>query len=164
MDTHDNASLNASNSMQSDEIHSRVLRELAKVLIKPLSIIYHYSCLTGEVSNAWRLVYEMLIYKKAWKEDLGNHRLVNLPLVPGKVVEHIFTEHMQDNQGIRPGQYGFMKDRYCLTNRVSFYDKVICLVDEGKAVAVVYLDFSKAFDTVPQNILLEKQAYSLLKK
>jgi len=32
---------------------------------------------------------------------------------------------------------------------ISFYDKVTCLVDEGKAVNMVYLDFSKAFDTVP---------------
>ena len=33
-----------------------------------------------------------------------------------------------------------------------------CLVDEGKAVDVVYLDFSKACDTVPHSILLERLA------
>lgn len=39
-----------------------------------------------------------------------------------------------------------------------FYDKVTCLVDEGKALYVVNLDFSKAFNSVSQNILLEKLA------
>ncbi|GAB0183527.1 mitochondrial enolase superfamily member 1 [Grus japonensis] len=102
----------------------------------------------------------MPIYKKGQKENLGNHKPVSLTSVLRKVMEQIIlsdvTQHIQDNQVIRPRQHGFMKGKSCLTNLISFYDKVTPLEDEGKAVDVVYLDFSKAFDTISDNILLEE--------
>ena len=67
-------------------------------------------------------------------------------------------DQLKVNQGFMPSHHGFTNGRSCLTNLISSYDKVIRLVDEGKAVDVVYLDFSKAFDTVPHNILVEKLA------
>ena len=69
-----------------------------------------------------------------------------------QIILREITQHVQDNWGIRPSQHGFMKGRSCLTNLISFYDLVARLVDEGKAVDVVYLDFSKAFDTISHKI------------
>ncbi|KAF7237517.1 RNA-directed DNA polymerase from mobile element jockey [Varanus komodoensis] len=53
-------------------------------------------------------------------------------------------------------QHGFRKNRSCQTNLVEFYGKVSRWLDGGDAVDVVYLDFSKASDKVPHDILVEK--------
>ncbi|KAK4830123.1 hypothetical protein QYF61_008550 [Mycteria americana] len=112
--------------MGPDGIHPSVLRELAEVLTKPLSILYQQSWLTGEVPVDWRLANVTPIYKKGQKEDPGNCRPVSLTSVPGKVMEQIIlsaiTQHVQNNQAIRPSQQEFMKGRSCFTNLI-FYDK-----------------------------------------
>ena len=74
------------------------------------------------------------------------------------IILSAIAQRIQDNQVIKPRQHGFMKGRPCLTILISSYDKVTCLVDEGKAVDVAYLDFSKAFGTFSHSILLEKLA------
>ena len=91
--------------MGTDGIHLSVLRELAAVIAKSLSIIYQHSWSTRKVPEDWRLASKTLIYKKSCKEDLGNYRPVSLTSVPGKVMEQIIlgeiTQHVQDNLGDR---------------------------------------------------------------
>ncbi|RMC21385.1 hypothetical protein DUI87_02248 [Hirundo rustica rustica] len=154
--------LDVHKSMGPDGIHPKVMRELADELVKPLSIIYQQFWLTGEVPDDWKLANVMLIHEKCGKDDPYNYRPVSLTSVPGKVMEQFILsaimQHVQDGQGIRPSQHGFRRGRSCLTNLISFYDQVTSLVDAGMAVDVVYLDFSKAFDTVSHRTLLEKLA------
>ena len=87
----------------------------------------------------------------------GKYRPVSLTSVPGKVMEQVISgaikSHIMGNQGIRPSQHGFMKGRSCLTNLISFCDKMTRLLDEGKAVDIVYLDFQKAFAQFPIEFL-----------
>ena len=65
-------------------------------------------------------------------------------------------DNLSSHHGLVKGQPGdqaqsawVLNGRSCLTNLILFYDKVTVLVDEDKTVDVVYLDFSKAFDTAP---------------
>ncbi|KAJ7412730.1 rna-directed dna polymerase from mobile element jockey-like [Willisornis vidua] len=119
-----------------------------------------YKLFRKDRQDDWKLANVTPIHKKGCKEDLGNYRPVSLTLVPGKAMEQIIlsaiTQHLQDRQGLRPSQHGFRKGRSCLTNLISFYDQVTCLVNEGKAVDVSIRTSAKPF------ILLEKlEAHSL---
>ncbi|GAB0207485.1 mitochondrial enolase superfamily member 1 [Grus japonensis] len=149
--------LNIHKSMGPDGMHPRVLRELADVIARPLSIIFERSWRTGEVPEDWRKTNVIPVFKKGKKEDLENYRPVSLTSIPGKVMEQlilgVFNKHVEEKVVIRSGQHGFTKGKSCLTNLIAFYDNMTGWVDERRAVDVVYLDCSKAFDTVSRKIL-----------
>ncbi|PKU32883.1 protein hook hypothetical protein [Limosa lapponica baueri] len=63
--------------------------------------------------------------------------------------------HTKNKKVIRSSQHGFMKEKSYLTNLITFYSEVTSLMDEGQAISVVFLYFSKAFDIVSLNILVE---------
>lgn len=53
-------------------------------------------------------------------------------------------------------QHDFRKGWPFLINLISFHDQVTCLMDVGKAMDIVYLDFSEVFDTISHSTFLEK--------
>ncbi|TRZ05889.1 hypothetical protein HGM15179_021218 [Zosterops borbonicus] len=120
---------------------------------KPL-FIFEKSWRIGKVPNDWRKASATPIFKKDKKKDPGNYCPVSLISIPGKVMEYIIleviTKHVEENKVTGSSQHGFTKGKSCLTNVTAFYDGMAGWV-EGTAVDV-YLDFSKAFDTVSHNM------------
>ncbi|CAM4551596.1 unnamed protein product [Lepidochelys kempii] len=147
-------------SMGPDALHPRVLKELADVISEPLAIIFENSWQLGRVPDDWKKANVVPIFKKGRKEDPGNYRSVSLTSLPGKITEQVLKEsilkHLEERKVITNSQHGFTKGKSCLTNLITFCDEITGSVDEGKAVDVLFLDFSKAFDMVSHSILASK--------
>lgn len=72
------------------------------------------------------------------REDPENYRHGSLISVPGKILENIIlsaTErHLKNKTIIGQSHHEFMKGESCVSNLISFYDKVTCQVDKGKTM------------------------------
>ena len=78
-----------------------------------------------------------------------------------KILRERFYDHLEMSSLITDSQHGFVRGRSCLTNLIEFFEEVTKQVDEGKAVDVVYMDFSKAFDKVPRGRLMSKMGHGI---
>ena len=143
-----------------DNLHPMVLREAANEVVKSLTTIFQQSILQGELPNDWKKANISPFHKKGPKDEAGNYRPVSLTSVVCKLLEHIVKEQIVAflNEGhiVSRKQHGFVKGRSCLTNLLEVFEHWTSCSDEGYGVDVVYLDYRKAFDTVPHQRLLTK--------
>ncbi|CAM5076373.1 unnamed protein product [Eretmochelys imbricata] len=147
--------LNGTKSGGPVNLHPRILKELAHEIASLLARIFNESVNSGVVLYDWRIANIVPIFKKGKKSDLGNYRPVSLTSVVCKVLEKVVKD-IEANGKWDKIQHGFTKGRSCQTNLIPFFEKVTDFLDKGNAVDLIYLDFSKVFDTVPHGELLVK--------
>lgn len=95
----------------------------------------------------------LLPSSKRAKVRTGETPVVSLTSTLGKVMEQILleviTKHAEEQNVMRSSQYEFTRGKSCLTNLIAVCDGMAGWIDKRRAVAVVYLDFSKAFTLSP---------------
>jgi len=73
-----------------------------------------------------------------------------------EIIPEAIYRHMKNKKVIQSKQNVFTKEMSSLTNLIAFYNEMTNLVDERRAVHIVYLAFSKTFNIVFYNILIDK--------
>ena len=153
-------SLNVNKSPGPDKVHPRILRECANELAYPIHKLFVRSMKEGRVPSKWKEAEVRPIFKKGKKSSPGNYRPVSLTSLLCKLMEGLVRAtmyaHMIDNELLSPHQFGFCKGRSCLTQLLVTINEWMYNLDNGVPVDAAYLDFRKAFDSVPHKRLLCK--------
>ena len=149
-----------------DNIHPTFLKELHQELATPLSIIFNKSLSEKQIPKEWKKAKISAIFKKGSKSLASNYRPVSLTSVVCKVMEKIIRNHivkfMTINNHFTKKQYGFMAGRSTALQLLKVIDEWTEAIDNGCGIDCIYMDYQKAFDTVPHRRLIEKlKAYGI---
>ena len=155
-----NAIKNLKNSVSRtpDKIPSLFVKRTATALSIPLSILFNLSLTLGKVPDSWTKAIVVPIYKKGLKSNPSNYRPISLTSIICRIFEYIIhkyiSDHLLSNDILSSSQHGFLPSRSTLTQQLNLTNDLATLLDEKLNSNMIYLDFSKAFDSVPHQKLL----------
>ena len=115
---------------------------------------------TGTFSELLKTSKVIPLYKKGDNSNLSNYRpialLPSISYIFEKAILTQLTEYLENNSIINPQQYGFRKFHSTEYAALHLTDYIHYEMDIGKTPVNLYLDFSKAFDTLVHSVLLHK--------
>ena len=155
--------LHPKNSCGPDGISVKLLKEIKHEIIRPATLITNQCILTGVFSDKPKLQIAIPFHKKDDKFRLENYRPISILPVISKVIERVSFDQMHDyfhtNKLYFEGQYGFRKKHSTELAAVEMIDIITQELDKGNTPLNIFLDLSKAFDTLDHEIMLYKLEY-----
>ena len=154
------SNINSNKAHGPDGIHGQVLKHCARTLAFPLSLLFKLSYNTGFLPKEWKIANVVPVHKKGAKDDVENYRPISLTCLIMKTFERIIkdellsrSQHLLDER-----QHGFLSQKSCTSNMALFSDNIVMSINDCKTMSidVVYFDFSKAFDSVNHDLMLQK--------
>ena len=143
-----------------DQIPSSFLKDTAFVIAKPLTHIINCSLRNGEFPNTLARAKVTPIFKSGSKQLFDNYRPISvLPAISKifeKCVHSQIMNHLESSKLLSIQQFGYRKKRSTDLATVYFIDEIRRAMDKGMLTGAIYIDLSKAFDTIGHNAILEK--------
>ncbi len=157
------ANLNLSKSVGPFSIPLYVLKLLKGALSKPLEILFNASFTTGIVPNKFKIANIIPVYKNGSRNIKSNYRPISLLSVFNKLLEKLMSKrlisYIDSNNIFSETQFGFRSNHSTDHAILSIVDKIQKAIDERYISCGIFLDLSKAFDTVNHSILIGKLEY-----
>ena len=140
-----------------DNLPSHVLKKCATVLAPSLAHLFTRSFNSGCIPAQWKQGNVVPVHEKGDKSQVCNYRPISLLCIESEVMEKCLYSNIIDSIKplIHPLQHGFMNGKSC-TTQLLVYENVGKCLDHGKQMDMIFLDFSKAFDSVNHTMLLHK--------
>ena len=114
----------------------------------------------GNFPSKLKIANVLPLFKAEEPFQFNNYRPVSLLCILSKVFEKIMYNRLSDFitklELLYEFQFGFRKKHSTYLAHLILLDKLTNSLDNGEKVIGIYLDFSKAFDTVNHDILLQK--------
>ena len=141
------SNINPNKAMGPDELHPRILKELADYIYFPLYCIFRQSLDNGVLPDMWKFANVTPIFKKGDRSSTENYRPVSLTSQVSKLCEKIVRKgilnFLETNSVFCDEQHGFRKGRSCLTNLLTTLEEWTYMYDNWLPFDTLYLDFRK---------------------
>ena len=137
-----------------------MLKKIIGSIITPLVHICNLSLLTGVFPSLFKLAKVIPVHKKDNTMIVSNYRPISILPSFSKILERIvynrLYEFLDQHKSLNPEQYGFRRSYSTDLALLKFNDRVSSALAAREHVVGVFMDLSKAFDTLDHTILLSK--------